>query len=42
MSRKPSFHQKRIRFFTLLFGALIVLILVGLLLLLNLGHGVGH
>jgi hypothetical protein len=33
--RKPSAHQKQIRFFTILFGAVMIAVLVGLMLLLN-------
>jgi len=33
--RKPSFHQKQMRFFTIFFGALLVLFICGLLWLLN-------
>jgi hypothetical protein len=35
MKRKLSFHQKRMRFFTMVLGALVVLLTAGLLLLLN-------
>lgn len=35
MKRKPSLHQKQIRFFTIFFGALLILLVVGLLWLLN-------
>jgi len=33
--RKPSYHQKQMLFFTVLFGALLVLVVAGLLWLLN-------
>jgi hypothetical protein len=33
--RKPSAHQKQIRFLAILFGAIMVIIVVGLMLLLN-------
>jgi predicted lipid-binding transport protein (Tim44 family) len=36
--RKPSPHQKQMRFFTVLFGAIMIGLLIGLLLLLNRGH----
>jgi hypothetical protein len=35
MKRKPSLHQKQIRFFTFFFGALLVSVVVGLLWLVN-------
>jgi hypothetical protein len=42
--RKPekSFHQKRVWFFTMFFGALAVLLVVGLLLLFNRSPLSGH
>jgi hypothetical protein len=40
--RKPSPHQKQIRFFTILFGAIAMLILIGLLLLFNRQSGAFH
>jgi hypothetical protein len=33
--RKPSLHQRQIRFFTCFFGGLLVLLLVALLWLMN-------
>jgi heme/copper-type cytochrome/quinol oxidase subunit 4 len=33
--RKPSPHQKQIRFFTILFGALLIALVVGLLWVIN-------
>jgi hypothetical protein len=35
MKRKPSYHQKQIRFFTFFFGALLILGVVVLLWLVN-------
>jgi hypothetical protein len=35
MKRKPSPHQKQIRFFTFFFGALLVLLVAGLLWFVN-------
>jgi hypothetical protein len=33
--RKPSFHQKQIKFLAIFFGAIAILIAIGILLLLN-------
>jgi len=33
--RKPSLHQKQIRFFTFLFGTLLVLLVAGVLWIMN-------
>jgi thiosulfate reductase cytochrome b subunit len=33
--RKPSYHQKQMLFFTVLFGTLLVLVVAGLLWILN-------
>ena len=35
MKRKPSFHQKQLRFFTFLFGALMALLTIGLIWMAN-------
>jgi len=35
MKRKPTPHQKQMRFFTVFFGALLVLLVVALLWLIN-------
>jgi len=35
MKRKPTFHEKQIRFFTLFFGVVLVFISIGLIWLIN-------
>jgi len=35
MKRSPTFHEKRVRFFMIFFGALGVLLVVGVILLLS-------
>jgi len=40
--RKPTAHQRQIRFFTIFFGAVMVLILVALLWLFNRSPGNIH
>jgi hypothetical protein len=39
--RKPSAHQKQIRFLTFFFGAILIAVVVGLLILFNRPPG-GH
>jgi hypothetical protein len=38
--RRPSAHQKQIRFLTILFGAIMIAIVVGLLVLFNRPPGI--
>jgi len=40
--RKPSAHQKQIRFMTLLFGTIFVAVAVGLICLLSYVNRFGH
>jgi len=35
MNRKPTFHQKQIRFFTVFFGVLVVFLAIGLIWIAN-------
>lgn len=40
--RKPTAHQKQVRFLTILFGAIMLIVVIGIMLILNRPPGGYH